>query len=192
MIFAVPGGQCFFRAATGARLLQRLGLPADIALGGMIYRAGPDPHRDVVAFSGPGNLGMFDPQKGLLGHYWIEVGEDVIDFSAGDWPRLSLPDMTMPGYEQPENDLGDIQWEQPTPDFFWLPRTSVRPTYPRGASRQENIDAYTPKLAEVWYTGFHGTRPALDMDAMPWQFIDDHLERCCRNYRLPERLGKDF
>lgn len=36
-----PGGTCFFRAQTGLIALKMLEIPADIELGGMIYRAGP-------------------------------------------------------------------------------------------------------------------------------------------------------
>jgi hypothetical protein len=51
-------GLCFFRNVTGMITLWRLGIAAKLALGGMIYRAGPDEYRDVMAFCGPGNAGM--------------------------------------------------------------------------------------------------------------------------------------
>jgi len=46
-----PAGMCFFRTMSGT--INRLDIPAKPALGGMIYRAGPDEERDVVAFCGP-------------------------------------------------------------------------------------------------------------------------------------------
>src|SRR6516165_406525 len=49
-----PAGMCFFRTMFGTITLNRLDIPAKPALGGMIYRAGPDEERDVVAFCGPG------------------------------------------------------------------------------------------------------------------------------------------
>jgi hypothetical protein len=39
--------------------LKLAGIEAERCIGGMIYRAGPDQMRDVVAFCGPGNVGCF-------------------------------------------------------------------------------------------------------------------------------------
>src|SRR5262245_46348702 len=79
-------GLCFFRNVTGMVTLWKLGIAATLALGGMIYRAGPDEYRDVMAFCGPGNAGTKLP-GGLLGHYFIISGDDIVDFSPGDWKQ---------------------------------------------------------------------------------------------------------
>jgi hypothetical protein len=52
------GGNCFYRAVIGMEFLRRLGIPTHLALGGLVYRAGPDPIRDVVSYCGPGNRGQ--------------------------------------------------------------------------------------------------------------------------------------
>ena len=88
------GGLCFFRSLIGIEFLRLLGIPATLTLGGMVYRVGPDPRRDVVAFCGPGNVGQFISGQGILGHYWIESGSDVIDFSVGDWRGDMTPDLS--------------------------------------------------------------------------------------------------
>jgi hypothetical protein len=51
--FTVPGavgGQCLQRTCVGYVLLRELGWRCEIALGGMVYRVGPDPSRQT--FSG--------------------------------------------------------------------------------------------------------------------------------------------
>jgi hypothetical protein len=58
-----------------------LNIPCRIALGGLVYRIGPDPVRDVVAFCGPGNVGCMRGPV-LAGHTWLEVGDDVAHFLA--------------------------------------------------------------------------------------------------------------
>src|SRR6476659_9642376 len=57
------GGMCLFQALAGHVVLETLGIPAELTLGGMIYRAGSDPYRDVLAFCGPGNFGRCGPDN---------------------------------------------------------------------------------------------------------------------------------
>jgi hypothetical protein len=113
------GGTCFFRAALGMDFLRRLGIPCGIALGGMVYRAGPDPQRDVVSYCGLGNLGQTIPGTDFwLGHYWVQSGGDVVDFSVGDWRETP-----------PDDDLGPIQWTVDRPTSFGCrrPQSSQSP-----------------------------------------------------------------
>lgn len=53
-----PHGLGFYRALTGYLTLGALDIPSSLSLRGMIYRAGPDEYRDVVAFCEPGNVGI--------------------------------------------------------------------------------------------------------------------------------------
>jgi hypothetical protein len=78
------GGTCLFRAILGRRVLAWLGIPSTIAVGAMLYRAGPDKIRDVVAFCGHGNAPMVTDEGNAL-HYWLHCGDDLVDFSVGDW-----------------------------------------------------------------------------------------------------------
>jgi hypothetical protein len=173
-------GVCGYRALTGARLLHHLGLPVSIAAGGLLYRAGSDPTRDVVAFCGPGNLGYFDPQHGVVGHYWITIGDQIIDFTPGDWPQLKCGDLC---FDETDAALGDIQWEVYPPDFYWISRHAVA-AYPRP---NETIDTCTPALGKVWYTGWRGKRQSVDWQ-LPWQAIDNHFAWYCQNFSFKERL----
>ena len=90
--FGIAGGTCFFRTAIGHMTPHMLGIPAALAIGGLIARTGPDPQRDVVAFCAEGDLGgrySEGPVPRLLEHYWLQVGTDLVDFSVGDWRGLT-------------------------------------------------------------------------------------------------------
>ena len=65
------GGLCFYRAIIGREFLRLLGIAGDLCLGGMVYRAGPNPERDLVEFCGPGRVGQVIDGK-LIGHYSLE------------------------------------------------------------------------------------------------------------------------
>src|SRR3954453_9953239 len=77
------GGACLFRAVVGQAALAALGHPSTIVFGGMLYRAGPDELVDTVAFCGPGNAALLMARQ-MLGHYWLQAGRDLIDFTVGD------------------------------------------------------------------------------------------------------------
>jgi hypothetical protein len=84
--YTTGGGTCMFRAFTGGMALQAAGIEADRVVGGMLYRVGPDPMRDVVAFWGPGNFGCIRDRR-CFGRSWLRVGDDLVAFSVGDWPK---------------------------------------------------------------------------------------------------------
>jgi hypothetical protein len=174
------GGLCFFRSVIGIEFLRLLGIPATLTLGGRVYRVGPDPRRDVVAFCGPGNAGEFIPGQGIIGHYWIESGSDVIDFSVGDWRGDMTPDLSL----EPDDHLGPIQWAVDPPDFFWLPRADLDPI----------PGQYTPELGNAYYTGWRGAQPSIEDNlrefktGCDWQVITRHFEECCEGYALRERV----
>jgi hypothetical protein len=171
------GGLCFWRTMTGVIVLTILSIPAQPALGGLIYRVGPDEHRDVVAFCGPGNVGTL-MEGGLLGHWFIVSGDDIVDFSVGDWTDLSGISEFMTG--QPA--LGPIQWTISPPNFFWDHRNQFRRIPP----------AFTPELGRAWYTGFDGEP---DIDLKTEEFLAGHTKLIAKAiaqgvefYALRERL----
>ena len=74
------GGTCAMRAVTGQKAPALLGVRSHLVFGAMLYRAGPDEMADVIAFCGPNNRArQLDGQ--VLGHYWLEAGADLIDFT---------------------------------------------------------------------------------------------------------------
>ena len=59
---------CAPRALVGCVLLKALDLESRIAAGGMVYRAGPNPYHDVVAYCGSHNAGCVMYGQ-FLAHY---------------------------------------------------------------------------------------------------------------------------
>jgi hypothetical protein len=106
-------GYCYPRALVGSEILNRWGIPHKIVLGSLLYRAGTEPY-DIVAFCGEDNRGHH-PGKW---HCWIENGEDLIDFSAGDWRKLidECPLELNPLNHPPVN------WTFPPPEYIWQKR----------------------------------------------------------------------
>jgi hypothetical protein len=131
------GGTCLFRAILGRRVLAWLGIPSTIAVGAMLYRGGPDKIRDVVAFCGHGNMPMVT-DEGAAFHYWLHCGDDLLDFSVGDW-QPQAGDIVDLGPIQ----LGPIQWTAPPlPSFWWQSRSFfVEPWRPTGE----------PEIGSAWY-----------------------------------------
>jgi hypothetical protein len=178
-------GMCFWRCMTGWTTLLALGIPAKPALGGMVYRAGPDERCDVVAYCGPGNVGRLTPQ-GLLAHYFIVSGDNIVDFSVGDWKEHSLTglEIVLPGTES----LPPVCWTAPPlPEFFWTDRRELTP----------DRSTLSPELGRAWYTGFvaEGTDdPAYVMerlieDVTPQiKSVMPFILRGIEHYALKERL----
>ena len=175
-----PGGLCLYRAISGWMTLMALGIKAMPVLGGMVYRAGPDPKLDVVAFCGPGSVGRLSP-SGLLAHYFIVSGNDLVDFSAGDWQEdtRSVPEVLPSGVAS----LPPVCWTAPPPDFFWAERSNFTP----------QIGALSPDLGRAWYTGFADDSSFFnkligDVCAQIKPVVVPHIMRCVELYALKERL----
>jgi len=147
-------GKCWTRAILGERALLSLKIPAKIAIGSLIFRAGPDDGRDVVYFSGPNNRGyvqgaggsideyiaehrdiFLNPNVDFLGHAWIKSGGDLIDFSAGDWQPTWDCVATFDG-------RGAVEWQATPPEFYWQDWTSL--------TAQWRCDGL-PAIGEAWY-----------------------------------------
>jgi hypothetical protein len=84
----VDAGTCLARAAIGHAVLHACGLPARLIPGGMLYRCGPHRRRDILRFCLSDNRGGYlhtGNDAYLIGHVWVEVGDEIADFSVGDW-----------------------------------------------------------------------------------------------------------
>lgn len=163
------GGLCLYRAVIGFEFLRLLAIPARLALGGMVYRVGPDSQRDVVSYCGEGNVGRLCEDGGFLGHCWLESGDEVVDFSVGDWRATEPEDLGV---------LGPVQWTIEPPDFFWLPKASVAPI----------AGQMTPPLGRAYYTGWRGPSPVANIQearaGIDWRTIGSHFMACCTHYAL--------
>jgi hypothetical protein len=157
--YAPTGGLCFPRIASGLFVLTAMGMKTTPVLGGMVYRAGPDPERDAVAFCGACTLGCRKHDGGILAHYWLRCGNDFVDFSVGDWHADASG---INDYYPPDSltmQLGPIVWTAPAlPEFFWNDSRMVVLEGPSGLREMRKND-FTPDLGIAWYTGWNGFPP---------------------------------
>jgi len=127
---------------------------------------------------------MIDDDK-LLGHYWLEHGRDIIDFSNGDWHGDMIPETAINLNPDDPSDVGPIQWDVEPPDYFWLTSKEVRPI--RGKP--------VPPLGRPYYTGWAGPPPSFwstgleeAETALDWKALAEHFRLCCLLYDLKERM----
>jgi hypothetical protein len=141
------GGDCLLRAGIGYVALGLLGFGPQFCVGSLLFRAGPDPLRDTLAFCGPGNAGqMIDDH--FIGHVWLEMDGELIDFSCGDWRHLDArAELLVVAMALPP-----VRWQAQPPTFIWAcSKTGNRTAHP---------------LGELWYGPWTGTRPYNFTDAL--------------------------
>jgi hypothetical protein len=145
--FDIRGGTCAFRTMTGQIVLTSMGVRSRIVFGAMLYRTGPDPIADTVAFCGPTNRALRLADK-VLGHYWLEAGPDLIDFTVGDWRVQGDTPAGDPLYDTMDGvPIPPARWTRTVPDFWWRP--SIELTRPWRATTTKNPK--TPALGVAWY-----------------------------------------
>jgi hypothetical protein len=140
----------------------------------MLYRAGQDQARDTMSYCGKRNTG-YCIDGGMLGHVWIELGADLIDFSTGDWvdEAQTLAELFPDG-------LGDLVWEVPPPSYLWRCNSSLKADWREFGS---------PRLGEFWYGPWHGAKP--NMSNLDWslEVAFGQIEHNLLKFRLRERLN---
>jgi hypothetical protein len=159
--FTVPGGGCMFHAFTGMSAFMVAGIEAQRCVGGMVYRAGHDERRDVMAFVGPSNVGCF--HKGYFkGHMWLKVGDTLVDFSPGRWKsEADILDHVID-----DGGLGPIDWVAEPPKYFWGPWDSFMA--PAGVAGT----FWTPPLGRAVYSGFFGSEAERrSLNDLPDEFV---------------------
>jgi hypothetical protein len=183
------GGQCLLRCLVALEMMRGFDLNPSLHIGSLLYRVGPDPYRDVVAFCGRGNAGFSVDGHGNSFHAWIGVGGDIADFAVGDWYDSARNH----DYSQEEAlfprapKLGPIQWTiAKPPNYWWRPRAElVKPWRSEGS----------PELGAAWYGPFNGN--AMQMtDRIKQIWIDDGptiaaAVRTVQN-RAAQRMGMEF
>jgi hypothetical protein len=156
------GGLCMFRTMVGMEALRDCNIEAVPYFGAMLYRVGPDPYRDVIAFCGRHNAAyILDDGTGLF-HSWLWVGDYFVDFSVGDWFATVPHILEAPGGEE----LGPIQWTTPKPpDYWWKPRAELEDPWRSNG---------TPALGQAWYKA--AWRSEADLNAMADRFKRTYRE----------------
>ena len=135
------------RAVTGQKASALLGVRSRLVFGAMLYRAGPDEMADVIAFCGPNNRARQLDGK-VLGHYWLEAGAHLIDFTVGDWrEQASDTESDLEHHTVNGKPMPPTRWTTTLPDFWWRP--SVELIAPWRESKHLMIE--TPPLGVAWY-----------------------------------------
>ena len=145
-------GACLARALIGQAVLDRLGIASELVAGSLLYRVGKHRRRDTWRLALPDiNLGgMFDGY--IRGHVWIEVGEDIVDFSSGDW-IVDANNMYEADTTGEEQKLGRIDWLVQPPNYIWTSKQKLTSGWKRIGF---------PKLGEIWYGDWIG-REKIDL-----------------------------
>ena len=155
--FVSDGGTCAMRAVTGQKVLAMLGVKSRLVFGAMLYRAGPDELVDTVAFCGPDNRALRLDHK-VLGHYWLEAGGDLIDFTVGDWREQDHLTGGDPVYDAVNGvPLPPTRWTTTVPDFWWRPSAEL--TAPWRENKPLALE--TPPLGVAWYHAAADGEPML-------------------------------
>ena len=107
------------RAVVGFEVAHQCNLEARLD-GSLLYRVGPDPARDVVAFCGRHNAGgeVGDAAGNHIFHAWLVMGDCIVDLSAIDWPAIDFCGDDIPG---PAGELGPVQWTISVPPVLYGP-----------------------------------------------------------------------
>jgi len=124
LITSQTGGMCLFRALSGHVALTALGFQSSLMYGGCLFPAAPG-DLNILSMGGPGGIGMLSEDGMLIGHVWLKVGTDLVDFSAGDW-HVQSDEMT----EEYFPDLPLIDWQIEPPPFVWEKMNNVYFTAP--------------------------------------------------------------
>ena len=167
----IDGGDCYARCAIGDYVLHQLGWEPDVTIGGLLYRAGPDPLRDIVAFCGPNNHGMMLGGR-FLGHLWLKVHGATVDFTPLDWRRLY----------RPRGGLGSVVWQYAPPSLIWA-AADVFGWQSQGA----------PEPGQLWYCPWTGDYPPLYCDHRRFTDVADKfaplLRKKLTGFSLAERVA---
>jgi hypothetical protein len=181
------GGSCVPYTQLGAEVLKRLGFVPRVELGSVLYRAGPDTRRDTQSYAGPNNMGCIVPDYGFVGHAWLRLGADLVDFS--DWVRMAevgyiaLVEMADAGHDiaQAELALGRVQFDVIPPDYLWQLAAPLQAAWRPISS---------PEIGEFWYGPFdrRNGAPPIDVqdDWVAWML--PATMAAARELRLLERL----
>jgi hypothetical protein len=155
------GGECVRRTLIAYQATRASGIDAEIGVGGLLVRIGPDPMRDMVAFCNINNAGGMRP-TGMAGfHCWLRCGDWIFDPNVGDWKRLD-PVATEAAVGMPTT-LGDAQWAIDLPRYWLKCACEVEaPWELRG----------TPELGRAWYTHLFGPR----------EHVAEMAARICRTH----------
>ena len=157
-------------------------MDAKLAYGAMLYRAGYDPMADVVAYCGLYNIGYVD--NFMLGHLWTELGDDLIDFSCGDWHREAEWQVQV----APDG-LPPITWQVEPPQYLWQKAAPLKQAWRKIG--QPALGEYRTVRGRAWcQTLALASRLGLKLRALAQVLLPPSLFFCCpwlRDQRVDAR-----
>lgn len=180
------GGTCVFRMLCGHVVMGGLGIQTKRAYGAMLYRAGPDPMRDVVAFCAEGNAGIWSEDQSM-GHAWLEHDGDLIDFSAGDWAsQMDVVEALEADYSRANGSvvMESVRFDVQPPEYVWQ---SARPLKEAWSPVGE------PAIGKFWYgplskRSIHPSEVEREMMRIV-QTVTPALGEAARDFRLAKQVA---
>jgi hypothetical protein len=138
------GGGCIYHALAAYQAVRANGVDASIGFGSLLARIGPDPYRDVIAFSNANHMGEIGPDGRAVFHCWVRHGDWIFDASLPDWKRL---DPVASEIAEFGTALPPPQWSLTLPRCWFKHREEVELAWRlRG----------TPELGKAWYGPWFG------------------------------------
>jgi hypothetical protein len=189
------GGSCIPYVQIACEVLKRLGFCPRIEIGAALFRCGANERRDTISYCGPNNMGVMVPDYGFVGHAWLRLGADLVDFT--DWARMAevgyltlgataddpfaAPDAR--AIARAERDLGPPALASPPPAYLWRLSAPLTTAWRPSGS---------PEIGEFWYGPFdrrNGVPPVdVQQESVAWM-LPATMETA-RKLRLAERLAE--
>lgn len=133
-----PGLDCAVRNCLAFMGLRKMGYPAMLHIGSMLYRVGPD-ECDSVTFCGKHNKAYVCNDRSFIGHWWVEINEYIVDMTSNTWKSLN------DGDDISNLICGRIKWAIEPPVFVCEVKSQLCESW---------TERGTPSLGKAYYQEF--------------------------------------
>jgi hypothetical protein len=187
------GGSCIPYVQVASEVLKRLGFCPRIEYGAALYRVGANERRDTIAYCAQNNMGCMVPDYGFVGHAWLRLGADLLDFTA--WARMAEAGYLALGataddpFAAPEaraianaeRDLGPPEFASPPPAYLWRRAAPLMASWRSSGS---------PEIGEFWFGPFDRRNgvPPVDVQQAAVEFMLPATMAAVRTLHLVERV----
>jgi hypothetical protein len=113
----------------------------------------------------------------MMGHVWNEVGDDLVDFSCGDWKHEAEMLVTL----YPDG-LPPVVWHVTPPPYLWQAAAPVKASWRSVGS---------PALGEFWYGQWaSATYPDQGAASFALQVALNQIDYNIERYGLRDRVAQ--
>lgn len=113
------------------------------------------------------------------GHLWLEVDDDIVDFSSGHWVA-EAETLYETATDPDDRKLGPVEWSVVPPEFIWQSAHSLKaPWRPRG---QQTV-------GEMWYGSWSGCSPNFGVFDRPMEDTAPLIRGFVADAALRERIA---